>query len=582
MGLPILSITVERENDIVLARQRARQVAALLGIDTQSQTRFATAVSEIVRNAISYGGGGKIEFVLEGNTAPQLLLARISDQGPGIADLAELLNGQRQSAQGMGQGMGLINARRLTDQFNIASEPGKGTAVEMRQLLPKSAPTITANRLARIAQELEQQWLSDPFEEIQRQNRELMRTLEELRRRQEDLVRLNKELEDTNRGVVALYAELDEKAEQLSGANEMKTRFLSYLSHEFRTPLNSILALARLLLDRSDGDLAPEQEKQVTFISRSASELTDMVNDLLDLSKIEAGKIEIYPSEFEVANLFSALRGMLRPMLAGEQVNLIFEEPSELPPLYTDEGKVAQILRNFLSNALKFTERGEVRVSAQLATNRRAVIFSVADTGIGVAPEDQERIFEEFTQVKHSLQKKVKGTGLGLPLCRKLAELLGGSVEVKSQPGVGSTFSTSIPLTYSQKGPIAEKILLIDDEEAARYVLKKFLKNICPTVLEASDGATGLSLARAEQPQLIFLDLVMPGMTGTEVLAQLKADEQTRDIPVLIITSKALSRGERDHLTTYAEAIIPKAELGPDKLAAALKQVFGADVLSAT
>ena len=198
----------------------------------------------------------------------------------------------------------------------------------------------------------------DALGELQEQNRELVRALGELRERQEELMSLNRELEDTNRGVVALYAELDEKADHLRRADEMKSRFLSNMSHEFRTPLNSIRALSRLLLDRIDGDLSVEQEKQVGFISKASDDLTALVDDLLDLAKIEAGKIEVHPIEFSVGNLFSALRGMLRPLLVGDAVKLSFEEPQPTLTLYNDEGKVSQILRNFISNAIKFTEAG--------------------------------------------------------------------------------------------------------------------------------------------------------------------------------------------------------------------------------
>ncbi len=172
---------------------------------------------------------------------------------------------------------------------------------------------------------------------------------------------MNRELDETNRGVVALYAELNDKADFLQRASELKSHFLSNMSHEFRTPLNSILALSQILIDRMDGDLTPEQEKQVTFMRRSAQDLTDLVNDLLDLAKVEAGKVTIRPAEFSVESLFAALRGMLRPLLAqNSSVSLVFEDPVGIPELYTDEAKVSQVLRNFISNALKFTERGEV------------------------------------------------------------------------------------------------------------------------------------------------------------------------------------------------------------------------------
>jgi signal transduction histidine kinase len=271
---------------------------------------------------------------------------------------------------------------------------------------------------------------------------------ERLRLRQEELERLNQELEDVNRGMVTLYAELDEKAKELRHADEMKTRFLSNVSHEFRTPLNSIFALSSLLIDRVDGELTSEQEKQVGFIRKAADSLLELVNDLLDLAKVRAGKIDVHVVEFDAVNLFSALRGMLRSLLVNEAVTLVFEDPEGLPTLYTDEGKVSQILRNFISNALKFTERGEVRLTARYHEESGAVTFSVSDTGVGIALQDQERIFEEFIQLASAAQSQFKGTGLGLPLCRKLAELLGGRIDLESEVGVGSKFSLTLPARY--------------------------------------------------------------------------------------------------------------------------------------
>ncbi len=377
---------------------------------------------------------------------PQILRVRIRDQGPGIADIQAILDGRYTSQTGMG--LGLVGARRLMDEFHVESPPGHGAVVSLGKNLPKRGAAEPAPDLARVAQELARSAPQNPFEEMQRQNQELLRALEELQTRQAQLARLNRELDDTNRGVVALYAELDEKAQYLQRASELKSRFLSDMSHEFRTPLGSILGLTRLLLDRADGPLAPEQEKQVTFIRTSAESLSDLVNDLLDLAKIEAGKTVVRPGAFEVADLFGALRGMFRPLFSQDRVALVFEPVGEIPALYTDEGKVSQILRNFISNALKFTRRGEVRVSAALAAGDQ-VAFSVADTGVGIAPEDQERIFEEFGQIEGAIQKQVTGTGLGLPLSRKLAELLGGGVSVTSAPGAGSTFSAIIPLVYA-------------------------------------------------------------------------------------------------------------------------------------
>ncbi|WP_423600433.1 sensor histidine kinase [Roseateles sp. MS654] len=259
---------------------------------------------------------------------------------------------------------------------------------------------------------------------------------------------LQTELDETNRGVLALYAELDTQAQQLRQATELKSRFLAYMSHEFRTPIASVRSLTRLLLDRVDGPLTPEQEKQITFIRHTAEEFADMVNDLLDLAKVEAGRIDVSPAWFELVDLFAALRGMFKPLLVNPDVQLIFEEPQGVPQLFTDDAKLSQILRNFISNALKFTAHGEVRVSATVGPDGHGgeeITFSVSDSGIGIAREFHDAIFQDFTQIGSPVQKRLRGTGLGLSLSKRLAELLGGRVALRSEPGVGSMFSVSVP-----------------------------------------------------------------------------------------------------------------------------------------
>lgn len=259
-----------------------------------------------------------------------------------------------------------------------------------------------------------------------------------------ELSAMQAELEETNRGVVALYAELDAQAEQLRHATELKSRFLAYMSHEFRTPIALFQSLTRLLLARTDGPLTAEQEKQIRFISDTAAEFSDMVNDLLDLAKVEAGRVEINIAWFEMVDLFSALRGMFRPVLVNREVNLVFEEPQGMPRLFTDDRKLSQILRNFISNALKFTVQGDVRVSAVL-NDDATVTFAVADTGIGIAADAHGSIFQDFMQVDSPLQKRWRGTGLGLSLSKRIAELLGGSVGFTSELGKGSTFWVTLP-----------------------------------------------------------------------------------------------------------------------------------------
>jgi signal transduction histidine kinase len=286
------------------------------------------------------------------------------------------------------------------------------------------------------------------------QQGELHALRERLQAREAEIDRLGQELAETNRGVLALYAELDDRAQALGQMSETKTRFLSDMSHELRAPLASMINLTRLLLARADGPLTTEQEYQVTLVQRSAESLSEMVNDLLDIAKIEARKVDLRLEEVSVAEIFAGLRGMFRPLATNEQVALVFEDPDEPIVLTTDAQRVAQVLRNFVSNALKFTTEGEVRVAAR-AVDDDSVRLDVSDTGVGIAPEDHSRIFEDFTQVDGPIQKRVRGTGLGLPLTRKLARLLGGEIQLESRPGEGSRFSLVIPRVHP--GPEATR-----------------------------------------------------------------------------------------------------------------------------
>lgn len=551
MKKSLVAVNLRFEQDVVLARQRSREIAALLGFDHSEQIRLATATSEIARNAFRYARSGRVEFLLE-TDVPVKLSIKVSDSGSGIRNLDAIFEGRYKSTTGMGKG--ITGTRRLMDSFEI--ETGKnGTIIEMSKLVPKYAPELTASRMEDVARKIAQKKPENPYEEVERQNQELLKTLAELRARQDELLQLNDELEDTNRGVVALYAELDDRADSLRRMSDAKTSFLSNMSHEFRTPLNSILSLSQMLLQRLDGDLTTEQEKQISYVRASAQGLQEMVNDLLDIAKVEAGKIEVKPREFEIEDLFGALRGMLRPILQTASVSLVFEEPPDLPTMFTDEGKLSQILRNFVSNALKFTERGEVRVTAALA-DPETVLFAVADTGIGIAPEDQQRVFEEFAQVDGSLQQNVKGTGLGLPLSRNLAHVLGGKVTLQSELGVGSTFSAYIPVVFPGAkledrselpalAPDRMTIVLIEDNRETAFLIAKILENSEFQVVQAYDTKTGMDFVERANPAAVILDVLIDGDSSWETLKQLRE----RKLPVLMISvmgsekAKAMARG---------------------------------------
>ena len=557
MALNLFSIDIRLENDVVLARQKARTIAAAVKFDTQDQTRIATAVSEIARNAFQYAGGGRAEFSIEDNPE-KMLLVRLRDKGRGIPNLDEILGGKYVSQTGMG--LGIIGAKRLMDHFKIETNSRQGTTVILGKKVPRGFSRFKPGELDKVLSSIERA-SQDPYEELKQQNQELLNTLQELRARQEELANLNRELDETNRGVVALYAELNDKADFLQRASELKSHFLSNMSHEFRTPLNSITALSQILLDRLDGDLTAEQEKQVRFIRGSAQDLTDLVNDLLDLAKVEAGKVSIRASTFKVDGVFAALRGMLRPLLSqNSSVNLVFEETNDLPDLYTDEAKVSQILRNFISNALKFTERGEVRVSVERGHDE-TVVFAVADTGIGIAEEDQERIFQEWVQVEGQKQKGVKGTGLGLPLSRRLAQLLGGNVYVRSQVGLGSTFFAAIPIRFSGEPEVAYvpdvkreldasklPVLVVEDNREALFIYEKYLKGTQFQVVPAKDLKEARQALREFRPIAVVLDVLLQGEHSWELLQELKQDPVTATIPVFVVTvvdnqGKAIAMG---------------------------------------
>ncbi len=688
MSIPIFTIALRTERDVVQARQRARELAAALGFDNQDQIRLATATSEIARNAFRYARNGTVEFSV-GLENPQQLEVTVSDSGPGIPHLEQVLEGRYKSGTGMG--MGILGTRRLMDEFTI-SAAASGTIAHMVKHLPRNGAVVTQRSMRDFVSKLQARGPESPYEEIERQNQELLKTLQELRARQEELMLLNRELEDTNRGVVALYAELDERADYLRRASELKTKFLSNVSHEFRTPLNSIISLARLLMDKLDGDLSREQEKQVRYIESSARDLQDMVNDLLDLAKVEAGKIKIRTKAFEAQDLFSALKGMLKPLLADNtSVELFFEEPVGLPSLYTDEGKVSQILRNLISNALKFTPNGSVAVSARPSGDNR-VTFVVSDTGIGIPPEYHDTVFQEFSQVENPLQDRHRGTGLGLPLCRNLAMLLGGRLWFESEEGKGSTFYTEIPTVYvgelvareniaslpapefhrapvlvlednpetalllesylrhSEFQPIVtgdvaqaevwiarhtpaavvadvylgedlvwefmvnvrdkfptvpvivtsahdeaqqalakgasqfllkpveretlmrelrrltahtgtRRLLLVDDNEVSRYIVRELLDRPWLDISEARNGSEAIRIIQEDTPDAVILDLLMPDIGGLQVLRRLREQASTEALPVLIYTSKVLSDNEKAELEFLGAKLVRKEDV---------------------
>lgn len=581
LGFALLKFVIRFEPDIVTARQKTRRISEALGFHAQDQARLATAVSELTRNVFQYAGTGTVEFFLK-DGSPQALCIKISDNGPGINALDDILNGVYVSRTGMG--VGISGSKKLMDYFDVESSPGKGTTVTIAKNFDKRARRVTKEEIVRLVDGLIAKPSESPFEEIQNQNRDLLNALEEVQAAKEKLGELNRELAETNRGVVALYAELDEKAASLQKANELKTSFLSNMTHEFRTPLSSVISLTHLLLSGVDGELTTEQRKQVQYIKESSGGLLELVNDLLDLAKVEAGKISINSAVFGIDEVLGSLRGMFRPIMAAyPDVNFVIEEPHPRFDLLNDQAKVSQILRNLIANAIKFTEKGSITLTAGL-DDKDVVHFSVRDSGIGVDSMYLDVIFDDFSQVESRLQAKQKGTGLGLPLSRKLARLLGGDLHVESTLGTGSIFHVAIPRIYrgeteavliTQQSVASSPardlstpdasdkfhVLIIDDDEPSRYIIKNLLnRELSATITEVEDGKVGMDYIRRLHPDLVFLDLSMPEVDGLDVLRAIRVDSSLKDIPIIVNTAKKLSALEIDYLLTEVTAVLSKEQ----------------------
>jgi signal transduction histidine kinase/CheY-like chemotaxis protein len=449
---------------------------------------------------------------------------------------------------------------RLMDAWDVARERAR-TTVSMGRWLPERAARLTAEEIEAIRADVADLTAGTPMEELAEHNRQLISTLEEVQAHRDDLLRVNAELEETNkgvvalyselsdeleatnRGVVALYAELDQRTTQVRQASDAKTRFLANVSHELRAPVTSIVGLTRLLQDPSSDPLTREQANQLQLIDTSARSLLALVNELLDLAKAESGRLEPVPAETDLKAVFDTLRGTMKAVAIAPSTVLVVVDPVDVPTIYTDPIMLTQILRNLLTNGLKFTPEGEVRLSAIHEPDTGRVALVVADTGIGIPAHEQERVFEEFHQVRHALQASVTGTGLGLPYARRLAGILGGEITLVSAPGRGSTFTLTIPVgdpsTVEGDRPADApvRVLVADDDVAFRSAVVGVLRVAGLTVHEAADGRTTLAAIEARPPDVILLDLRMTLVDGLAVLDALSGDDALRQIPVVVLTA---------------------------------------------
>jgi signal transduction histidine kinase len=434
---------------------------------------------------------------------------------------------------------GLELAGRLVDAVTLDAEHGR---VTLARRLPPHAPRRPVDQIRELLAGMAP---VSALDELRQQNKELASSLEDVLRRNAELEETNSgvlalynqlsvELEETNRGVVALYAELDEKSAQLRQAGEARSRFWATVSHELRTPLNSIIGLVRLMIGPGSEPLSEEQARQVRFVGGSAETLLELVGELLDMAKAESGRLDPQSSVVHLPTLANHLRLTMQPTSEPGDVTLCVDIAPDVAEVYTDEVMLVRILRNLLSNALKFTQEGEVRLSAHSDTATDEVIITVTDTGIGISQEYLTTVFEEFFQVPSALQVKAKGTGLGLPYARRLAEALGGTLELASDVGRGTSVTMRLP--HHDGTPEVARVLVADDDEAFRAAARRMLYGFAVEVEEAGDGLAALEMMTASPPDVILLDMLMPRLDGNALLQRMAEDDALGRVGVVVVT----------------------------------------------
>jgi len=381
---------------------------------------------------------------------------------------------------------------------------------------------------------------------VARTNRELQVQLRQVRELSAKAMEQNQALTQANLQIQAQNRELEEANRQIQEANRLKSQFLANMSHELRTPMNAIVGFSKIVYRKAQGLLPTRQLENLERINQSAEILMNLINDILDLSKIEAGKLELQPERFSIKELVEGGISTVSPLVK-PGVELRAELSPELPALYTDLPRLRQILINLLSNAAKFTEKGSITIAAGPAAPGYFTL-SVADTGIGIPAQARDYIFEEFRQVDGSTTRKYGGTGLGLSISRKLARMLGGSIAVESEEGKGSVFTVTLPLQSGpEPAPAAASavpaidqgrrlIVAIDDDPNVLSLLTQELEEEGYQVLGFTRAAEGIERAKELCPYAITLDIMLPGMDGWEAIGRLKGDPATREIPLLVLS----------------------------------------------
>jgi signal transduction histidine kinase/HAMP domain-containing protein len=403
--------------------------------------------------------------------------------------------------------------------------------------------------------------------------------LQELKRSNAELEAQAKELEDKakllevkNQEVELASRSLEEKAEQLSLISKYKSEFLANMSHELRTPLNSLLILSKTLADNKGNNLSPEQVKYAKTVHSAGNDLLALINEILDLSKVEAGKMPVNPKTVEVQDVLGYIEQTFRPVAEHKNLQFVIEMSPQVPKeMYTDESRMQQILKNLLSNAFKFTDRGQVKLDISMekrGDRGDMIVFAVTDTGIGIPTEKQKLIFEAFQQADGTTSRKYGGTGLGLTISREIAHLLGGQIDVESEPEKGSMFRLSLPQKYTgpdsslslssrevvpERPPLPDnvdfsgrKLLIVDDDVRNIFALGSILKGHGMEIMHAENGKHAIEvLEQNDDIEMILMDTMMPEMDGLEATRKIRENPKYSELPIIALTAKAM-KGDRE------------------------------------
>ena len=460
-----------------------------------------------------------------------------------------------------------------------------GTSIEAARYRQRLQEVLAETQQLNEELQVQQEELKTANEELEEQSRVLKESQTSLEAQQAELEQTNEALEDQrdamnrkNSELNQVQVQLEERADELQRSSKYKSEFLANMSHELRTPLNSSLILAKLLSENPQQNLTGEQVKFAESIYSAGNDLLNLINDILDISKVEAGKLEVRPENTSVARMIDGLRGLFQPLATDKSLDLQVEVQPGTPSLiYTDSQRLEQVLKNLLSNAIKFTEKGRVSLTVSRHPGN-AIAFTVADSGIGIAPEQQDSIFEAFRQADGTTNRRYGGTGLGLSISRDLATLLGGSISVSSEPGQGSIFTLIMPEQFvenaephaplpasaathpvpakplallpsdapmeiprfaddREKAPFTTRcILVVEDEPNFAHILFDLAHELGYHCLVAHGADEGFSLAAQFIPDAILLDMRLPDHSGLTVLQRLKALAPTRHIPVHVIS----------------------------------------------